>query len=209
MKGKALAGSLAIVYLLLTIVGAYYLGGIDPQILQQWLTSSGIWAPLLYILVYTIGTLLLLPSTPLNLSGGVVFGVGGGIVWTTSGAILAAIISFWFSRTIGRRYVRHKFAHRWVEIDREIQAGGIYYVVAVRLLPLLPYGLVNFTAGLTSMRFRDYLLGTIIGTTPGLMPFVMMGSGLIALRRGDLWPFAISSTLIGLSLGAATWYRRH
>jgi uncharacterized membrane protein YdjX (TVP38/TMEM64 family) len=209
VKGKILAGLLTIAYLLLTIVGAYYLGGIDPKILQDWLTGTGWWAPLLYLTIYVFGTLLLFPSTPLNLSGGAVFGVFWGTLWTTVGAILAAIISFWFSRSIGRNYVQRKFAQRWATFDRELRAGGIYYVIAVRLLPLLPYGLVNFGAGLTAMRFRDYLLGTAIGTTPGLIPFVMMGAGLTAVRQGDLWPLAISSTLIGLSVGAATWYRQH
>lgn len=208
MKGKVLAGLLTIVYLLMTIVGAYYLGSIAPQILQDWLTSTGFWAPLIYLIIYVAGTLLLLPSTPLNLSGGAVFGVFWGTLWTTVGAILAAIISFWFSRSLGRDYIQRQFAQRWTTFDRELRAGGIYYVIAVRLLPLVPYGLVNFGAGLTSMRFRDYLLGTAIGTTPGLIPFVMMGAGLTAVRRGDLWPLAISSTLIGLSVGAATWYRQ-
>jgi uncharacterized membrane protein YdjX (TVP38/TMEM64 family) len=58
------------------------------------------------------------------------------------------------------------------------------------------------------MRFRDYLIGTIIGTTPGLMPFILMGAGLTALRRGDLWPFTIASTAIGLMVAITTWYRR-
>ncbi len=209
MKGKILSLSLTIGCLLITISGAYYLGTVNPKIWQAWLASNGLWAPLIYVLVYTIGTLLLLPSTPLNLSGGAVFGVVWGTVWTTAGAILAAVISFWFSRTIGRNYVQRRFADRWQLIDREIRGGGIYYVIAVRLLPLLPYGLVNCGAGLTSMRFRDYLWGTLIGTTPGLIPFVMMGSGLAAIRQGDLWPLAISSTLIGVSVGAATWYQRH
>ncbi len=203
-----IAVSLAIACLLVTIAGAYYLGGVDPQIWQKWLTNTGIWAPLIYILIYTIGTLILLPSTPLNLSGGAVFGLVWGTVWTTVGAIVAAVVAFWFSRTIGRDYIQRRFAQRWAPIDREIGAGGIYYMTAVRLLPLLPYGLVNFGAGLTSIRFRDYLLGTVIGTTPGLMPFVMMGAGLTALRRGDLWPLAVSSSLIGLGVGMATWYRR-
>jgi uncharacterized membrane protein YdjX (TVP38/TMEM64 family) len=209
VKGKILSLGLTLACLGITLVGAYYLGAVDAQILQKWLAGAGIWAPLVYILVYTIGTLLLLPSTPLNLSGGAVFGVVWGTFWTTVGAILAAVISFWFSRTIGRDYVQRRFADRWRLVDREIRGGGIYYVIAVRLLPLLPYGLVNFGAGLTSMRFRDYLVGTLIGTTPGLIPFVMMGSGLAAVRQGNLWPLTIPSALIGVSVGAATWYRRH
>jgi uncharacterized membrane protein YdjX (TVP38/TMEM64 family) len=193
----------------LTVVGAYWLGGLDRQVVEAWLGQMGVWAPLLYVLLYAIATFLLLPSTPLNLSGGAVFGVLWGTVWTTVGAVLAAVVCFWFSRTIGQGFIQRKFAGRWQDLDRELAAGGIFYMVAIRLLPLLPYGLVNFGAGLTRVKFRDYLLGTLLGTTPGLLPFVMMGAGLTELRRGVLWPLLLSSTLTSLLIGGATWYRRH
>jgi uncharacterized membrane protein YdjX (TVP38/TMEM64 family) len=193
----------------LTLAGAYWLGGLDRQVVEAWLGQVGVWAPLLYVLIYAIATFLLLPSTPLNLSGGAVFGVLWGTVWTTLGAVVAAVVCFWFSRTIGRGFIQQKFAGRWHDLDRELAAGGIFYMVAIRLLPLLPYGLVNFGAGLTRVKFRDYLLGTLLGTTPGLLPFVMMGAGLTELRRGVLWPLLLSSTLTSLLIGGATWYRRH
>jgi uncharacterized membrane protein YdjX (TVP38/TMEM64 family) len=193
----------------LTVVGAYWLGGLDRQVVEAWLGQMGVWAPLLYVLLYAIATFLLLPSTPLNLSGGAVFGVLWGTVWTTVGAVVAAVVCFWFSRTIGQGFIQRKFAGRWQDLDRELAAGGIFYMVAIRLLPLLPYGLVNFGAGLTRVKFRDYLLGTLLGTTPGLLPFVMMGAGLTELRRGVLWPLLLSSTLTSLLIGGATWYRRH
>jgi uncharacterized membrane protein YdjX (TVP38/TMEM64 family) len=193
----------------LTLAGAYWLGGLDRQLVEAWLGQVGFWAPLLYVLLYAIATFLLLPSTPLNLSGGAVFGIWWGTVWTTLGAVVAAIVCFWFSRTIGRDFVQRRFAGRWQQLDEELAGGGIFYMVAIRLLPLLPYGLVNFGAGLTRVKFRDYLWGTLLGTTPGLLPFVMMGAGLAELRRGTLWPLLLSSTLTSLLIAGATWYRRH
>jgi uncharacterized membrane protein YdjX (TVP38/TMEM64 family) len=208
VKAKALVLMLTLISLLLTVAGAYWLGGIDRTVLANWLARQGLWAPLLYVIAYVVATFLLLPSTPLNLSGGAVFGTIWGTCWTTVGAILAAALSFWFSRTVGRSFVQRRFGLGWQQFDREVAGGGVFYIVAVRLLPLLPYGLVNFGAGLSGVRFRDYLLGTAIGTTPGLLPFVMMGDGLTDLRRGDLWPLTLSSTMIGLLVGIATWYRR-
>jgi uncharacterized membrane protein YdjX (TVP38/TMEM64 family) len=74
-------------------------------------------------------------------------------------------------------------------MDAEMRQGGLFYMFAIRLLPIIPYGLVNFAAGLTSIRFRDYLIGTILGTVPGVLPFVMLGSsGLQAMRTGDILP---------------------
>jgi uncharacterized membrane protein YdjX (TVP38/TMEM64 family) len=201
----------------LTLAGAYWLGGLERHLVEAWLGQIGFWAPLLYVLLYGIATFLLFPSTPLNLSGGAVFGIWWGTAWTTLGAVVAAVICFWFSRTIqqsrhfmnGRELIQSRFAGRWQEFDRELAAGGVFYMVAIRLLPLLPYGLVNFGAGLTRVKFRDYLWGTLLGTTPGLLPFVMMGAGLTELRRGTLWPFLLSSTLASLLIAGATWYRRH
>jgi uncharacterized membrane protein YdjX (TVP38/TMEM64 family) len=209
VKTKSLAVLFTLFCLGLTLVGAYWLGGIDRATIEAWLEQTGFWAPLIYVVLYALATFFLLPSTPLNLTGGAVFGVWWGTLWTTVGAIVAAVICFWFSRTIGRQTVQQRFGSRWREMDRELAAGGVFYVIAIRLLPLLPYGLVNFGAGVTTVSFRNYLWGTLIGTTPGLLPFVMMGAGLTELRRGVLWPMMLSSVLTSLMIGGATWYRRH
>ncbi len=193
----------------ITALAVYLLGGIDPTQLQAWLKQAGAWAPIIYTAVYTLATVLILPSTPLNLTGGAIFGLWWGTLWTSIAAVIAAIVAFAFTRTVGREMVAQKLAGRWQAMDAEVRQGGLFYMFAIRLLPIIPYGLVNFAAGLTSIRFRDYLLGTILGTVPGVLPFVMIGSfGLQAVRTGDFLPLAGALGLTGLLIGAATWYRR-
>jgi uncharacterized membrane protein YdjX (TVP38/TMEM64 family) len=199
---------LTVFCIVVTGIGIYLLGGLDPQQLQVWLKKLGIWAPIMYIVLYTVGTILILPSTPLNLSGGALFGVWWGTMWTTVAAIVAAVVSFAFTRTVGRDYIARKLAGRWEAIDAEMRQGGLFYMFAIRLLPLIPYGIVNFAAGLTSIRFRDYLIGTLLGTVPGILPFVMMGSGLQALSSGNVVPLMCALALTGMLVGVATWYRR-
>lgn len=209
MKIRTLVLLLACFFL--TAVGVYFLRQISEEQLQVWLEQSGVWAPVIYCLVYAASTILLVPSTPLNLSGGLIFGVLWGTIWTSVAAIAAAIVSFIFSRTVGQRFVARQFSGRWqawTAIDAEIGEGGLFYIFAIRLLPILPYGLVNFAAGLTSIRFRDYAIGTALGTVPGVLPFVAIGASLKALSRGDLLPLMAASALTGLSVAAATWYRR-
>lgn len=192
-----------------TALAVYILGGIDTAQLQVWLNQLGIWAPIIYIFLYTVATLLILPSTALNLTSGAIFGIWLGTLWTSIAAIIAAIVAFAFTRTVGREMVASKLAGRWQAIDAEMSQGGLFYVFAIRLLPLIPYGLVNFAAGLTSIRFRDYFLGTILGTVPGVLPFVMLGSsGLQALKTGDYLPLMGALGLTGLLVGGSTWYRR-
>ena len=199
---------LTIICIVATAAGIYFLGGIDQEQIQAWLERVGIWAPILYIILYTIGTILILPSTPLNLSGGAIFGAWWGTLWTSIAALIAAIVAFAFTRTIGRDVVARKLAGRWEAMDGEMRQGGLFYMFAIRLLPIIPYGIVNFAAGLTSIRFRDYLLGTFLGTVPGVLPFVMMGSGLQALGKGDIVPLMCALGLTGMLVGVATWYRR-
>jgi uncharacterized membrane protein YdjX (TVP38/TMEM64 family) len=200
---------LTIFCIIVTGIAVYLLGGINPVQLQTWLNQAGIWAPIIYIIIYTIATVLVLPSTALNLTGGAIFGPWLGTLWTSVAAVIAAVVAFAFTRTVGREIITQKLAGRWQSMDAEMRQGGLFYMFAIRLLPIIPYGLVNFAAGLTSIRFRDYFIGTILGTVPGVLPFVMLGSsGLQAMKTGNILPLVGSLALIGLLVFGATWYRR-
>ncbi len=199
---------LTTICLIATVIGFIVIGGIDPQQLQAYLNKTGIFAPIIYIVIYTICTLLILPSTPLNLTGGAIFGLWEGTLWTTIAALVAAIAAFAFTRTLGRELIAQKLAGRWQAVEAEIRLGGLFYVFAIRLLPIIPYGLVNFVAGLTSIRFKDYFIGTLLGTVPGVLPFVMMGAGISQLSQGKILPLMGALALTGMLVGGATWYRR-
>lgn len=200
---------LTLVCIVATGLAVYLLGGIDQGQLQQWLKQGGIWTPVIYIALYTLATILVLPSTVLNLTGGAIFGPWLGTLWASIAAVIAAVVAFTFTRTVGRDLVAEKLATRWQSMDAEVRQGGLFYMFAIRLLPIIPYGLVNFAAGLTSIRFQDYLLGTILGTVPGILPFVLIGSsGLRAMKTGDVLPLLGALGLTGILVAGATWYRR-
>lgn len=199
---------LTVFCIIATGISVVIIAGIDRQQLHVWLETMGVFAPLIYIVLYTVGTLLILPSTPLNLTGGAIFGIWWGTLWTTIAALVAAIAAFAFTRTVGRELVAQKLAGRWDAVDAEIRQGGLFYLFAIRLLPIIPYGIVNFVAGLTSIKFKDYLTGTILGTLPGILPFVMMGAGISQLSQGKILPLMCAFALTGILVGGATWYRR-
>ncbi|PSO84662.1 MAG: TVP38/TMEM64 family protein [Cyanobacteria bacterium QH_9_48_43] len=200
---------LAIICIVATALVMYFIGGIDPEQLQARLEQAGVWAPVIYIAFYVVATVLVLPSTALNLTGGAIFGPWIGTLWTSIGAIIAAILAFAFTRTVGREMIAKRLAGHWQVMDAEIRLAGLFYMFAIRLLPIIPYGLVNFAAGLTSISFRDYILGTTLGTVPGVLPFVLLGSSsLKMLQTGDVLPLVGALGLIGTLVAGATWYRR-
>lgn len=192
------------------IIAGHSLVEISPQQVKFWLLHAGAWAPILYIFLYVIATVLVFPSTPLNMLGGAIFGLWFGLVWTSFAAIVAAIVSFVFARTLGREAVAKRLAGRWQAMDVGMRQGGVSYMFAIRMVPMMPYGLVNFAAGLTSVRFRDYVVGTALGTVPTIFPYVLLGCyGLKAIKTGELLPVAGALALVGLLVAGSTWYRRH
>lgn len=202
MKGKLII--LTVVLIALTGVSLFWMGGIKPEVLRDSVSKLGIFAPIIYIIFYTIGTIFLVPSTPLNVSGGLIFGFTWGLFWTAIAAVLAALISFLSGRFLGQNWVRCRFGDYLQSLNREVEKGGMWYIFALRLLPLIPYGIVNYGAALTSVTGKDYLFGTILGTIPGILPFVMIGSG---LAEGNMLPVTIALSLAGLLLAGATWFK--
>ena len=187
----------------------YGLGGIDGEALREAIARFGPVAPLVYVATYAIVTLLVLPSTALNLLGGALFGTLWGTVWTAVAAIAAAIVAFALSRHWARPSFERRLDGRWQAMDAEFRRDGLSYLLALRLLPILPYGLVNFTAGLTSISWRDYCLATALGTVPGILPFVMLGaSGATVADRGEVWPVLAALGAIALLLLGGVGYRR-
>ena len=193
---------------LVTLIGVLGLGGIQEEDIEAWLAAAGIWAPIVYILAYTVATLVFLPSTPLNLAGGAIFGGVLGTVWTSLAAVIAAVVAFAFTRTVGRDFVAQKLSGKWEVIDREVEQGGIFYIFAIRLIPILPYGLVNYAAGLTKIQFRDYFIATLPGTVIGVFPFVILGASFQSLSQGRIIPFVAAIGLVGVFILLATIYRQ-
>jgi uncharacterized membrane protein YdjX (TVP38/TMEM64 family) len=199
---------LSFICVVATAIALYVIADIDADRVEAWLADWGIWAPIIYILAYAIGTLILLPSTPLNLAGGALFGLWSGTLWSSIGAVIAALIAFGFARTIGRNWVASRLAGQWEAIDADIQRSGLFYLFAVRLLPLLPYGLVNLAAGLTSVTWRDYTIATSFGTVLGLLPFIAIGSsGRDLMQGGSVLGLILALTLVASLILGATWYR--
>jgi uncharacterized membrane protein YdjX (TVP38/TMEM64 family) len=117
-------------------------------------------------------------------------------------------MAFAFARTLGQAMIRQKMAGKWQAIDAEVGRGAKLYMFAVRLLPIIPNGLINYSAGVTSISFRDYMIGSVPGTVLGILPPVLIGSsGMKAMRTGDVVPLVVALGLTGLLIAGATWYR--
>lgn len=117
-----------------------------------------------------------IPSEVILLCGGAAFGLIAGWLVGAMGSVVAASISFYISRKGGRpiaiRFVSEsgmEFANNW--FDR----WGSWAVILGRLLPVIPFDLISYSAGLTRMKFRDFVIPTVIGTFPRALFYAFLG----------------------------------
>ena len=158
---------------------SWWLSGISltsiPLLLEEWLDDVGLFnAALIYIVIYAVRPLILFPATLLTIASGLIFGPWLGTLFTIIGENASANFGFSLSRWFGREAVTShstEMMNRW---DSKLEQNGLVAVLTMRLI-MLPFDAVNFGCGLTSIRHRDYAIGTFIGILPSLIGFVLLG----------------------------------
>src|SRR6516165_5616567 len=141
---------------------------ITPEFVLDNIESHGpVTARLIYITIYIVGTVALLPGTVLTFAGAVLFGPYEGTLYTWIGAIIGATLAYGMARMLGRDFVERLFGGRFAAFDQRIREHGFTGLLIIRLLPIFPFNAVNFGCGLTGIRLRDYVLATAIGIVPG------------------------------------------
>ncbi|MFP5021525.1 TVP38/TMEM64 family protein [Pseudonocardia phyllosphaerae] len=140
-------------------------------------TAGAGWAaPVLFVLLFVAVTLVPAPATVMGIAAGVLFGLPLGLLTTMISVALGSLIGFAMSRSLGREVIAGLGSARIRRLDERIRRGGIWTIAAGRLLPLLPYPVLSYACGLTSVRTRDYLLGSVLGTLPSALAFATIGA---------------------------------
>jgi uncharacterized membrane protein YdjX (TVP38/TMEM64 family) len=145
-------------------------GYLNAEALGRFLDAAGIWAPLVYILIYTLGVCLFIPGTLLTGLGAAIFGAYWGFVYVWIGAMLGAGAAFFIGRTLGRDFAASLIGDRLKKYDEAIGRNGLATVLYLRLV-YFPFTPMNFGMGLTQVRFWDYFLGTGLGIIVGTFIF--------------------------------------
>ncbi|XQY92946.1 TVP38/TMEM64 family protein [Metabacillus sp. HB246100] len=147
-----------------------------PDTIQKWILSLGILAPIIYIILYTVRPLILFPASVLSLAGGLAFGPLYGTLLTITGATLGAYLSFLVSRKIGGKWVEKKSGERMERIKKILEKNGLLAILLLRLIPLFPFDLISYAAGLSKIKGWHFILGTLIGIIPGTFAYNFLGA---------------------------------
>jgi uncharacterized membrane protein YdjX (TVP38/TMEM64 family) len=154
------------------------LGTPDPRQIERAIDDAGPAGPLAFILAYAILTLLLFPGALITAAGGALFGVVGGTVLSVIGASLGATGAFLVGRRLGRPQVERIAGRRMRALDGFAERNGFLAVLYVRLVPVFPFNVLNYAAGVTAVSRRDYVAGTVIGIIPGAFAYAALGGSI-------------------------------
>jgi uncharacterized membrane protein YdjX (TVP38/TMEM64 family) len=144
----------------------------------QWAKGMGAAGGALYALFYILGTALFFPGLPLTLGAGFLYGAIIGTLVVSPASVAGATLAFLIARYAARDWVtrRLKKYPQAAALDRAIEKNGFKAVVLLRLQPVLPFNILNYALGLTSIRLRDYMLASWIGMFPATVLYVYLGS---------------------------------
>ncbi|MEB4673874.1 TVP38/TMEM64 family protein [Enterobacteriaceae bacterium G50] len=181
--------------------------------LQAVVQQSGTRGYALYVALFILATLFLLPGSLLVIVGGLVFGTVTGTLLSLIAATLASALSFLFARWIGRDILLKYLGHTAVfqSIEKGIRRNGSDYLILTRLIPLFPYNIQNYAYGLTAIPFWRYTLISAVTTLPGIFIYTLMANELATQGLTDLFvaKLCLSGGVLFLLVQVAKRYARY
>lgn len=158
-------------------------GVLDAARIESWLDGAGPLAPLVFMAVMAVGVVSPLPTMPLDLLAGRVFGPVPGTLYAVTGATLGSLASFQLARWLGRDLVARFVKGHILLCQRCSDRLMTKLVLLGRLVPLVSFDLISYSAGLTRMSMWKFAVASFLGMLP--LTFLYASAGHLVL--GSRW----------------------
>ncbi|AFU99449.1 FAD-dependent oxidoreductase [Simiduia agarivorans] len=199
--------------LVLAAAAFYLLGGeqlLDPTLYRQWQADQPVATALVFGAVYVLVTALSLPGAAiLTLVAGALFGLGWGLLIVSFASSLGATLACAVSRTLLRDWVQARFSAQLKTINAGVEKDGAFYLFSLRLIPLVPFFVINLVFGLTRVRLWTFYWVSQVGMLAGTAVYVNAGVQLGALDElslsGIMTPGLLGAFVL---LGLFPWLAR-
>lgn len=163
------------------------------------------WLPFLLFGGFVIGGCLGVPVTLMVTIVAIVYPPWRAFALSYGATMVSASISFGIGNLLGKEFIDKLAGNRVREVSRKLARQGILVLALLRLLPIAPFTVINTVGGASHVRFRDFLLGTLLGSIPGTLAVTFFVSQLRAAARDPKPEHFIMATAIGLVFVGITW----
>lgn len=201
--------SIIILFVFIIIAGAFlYYSSFDVQTLHTIVAQNYIFGVFLFISVYILAGITMIPISPLTMFASSLFPFHTALLYIVIGNMLGACVPFGISKKFGETrvhaYIHKKYPHV-DKFDHYLQKNGLIPVIMARFVPFLPYSVFNYMIGLTKVPFHTYILGTFIGMLPMSTLYLYLGYGFL---RFDPKSIAIALSALLFFSGLIFWYQK-
>ena len=165
--------------------------------LRDWAASAGPWFPLAFLCAHVVVTVPPFPRTAFTLAAGLLFGPALGVAIAVTASTLSAVIALLLVRALGwqlSNLVSHPRVH---SLDSRLRARGWPAVLSLRLIPAVPFSVLNYAAGASSVGAVPYFLATLVGLLPGTAAVVILGDAM----TGNISPLLILVSVCTAAFG--------
>ncbi len=169
----------AVVALAVVLAALIPLPGLEQ--LREWATQLGPWFPLAFFTAYAVVTVAPVPRSTFTYSAAVLFPPALGISASLLATGVAAALAFVMVRHLGHeRTAALRADPRVKNVDARLRRRGWLSVGSLRLVPAVPFSVVNYAAALSSIRIGPFLVATVVGSAPGTVAAILLGDSLTA-----------------------------
>lgn len=180
---------------------------LEASSIESAVRNLGLWAPVAHVALFALATILFVPGALFGLAGGVLFGPIWGSVLNLIGATLGATAAFLVARYVAADWVRRVAGPRLQRIIKGVEEEGWRFVAFVRLVPLIPFNLLNYALGLTRIPLVEYVVASLVCMAPGTLAYTWLGHAGREVVAGN--EAAIRYGLMGLALLVAVAFLPH
>lgn len=189
-KQKNLEKLIKIILTILIVVASFFVIKYLPlERVRAIIKSGGAFAPLIYILLFSILPIFFFPVPILALAGGLAFGMWKGSFYTIIGASINCILMYLIAKYIGKEQVdRYLDKHLSEDVKKRIASKETdigFYLFVLRLTPIIPYNLINYMSGLLDIELKKYIIISILGIMPGTAVYLNMGDKAINYKSKE------------------------
>jgi len=177
--------SILILLLILNLQKRY--SGFTPEIIQGYIISLGMFGPLIFLGFALIRPLIFFPITIMYLASGLAFGGFWGGVIGISGALLSALTAHFVANKIGIDFLPMKWRSRICAVRDRVDEKGLRNMILIRFIPMISFDLISYSAGLSGVKLKPYLLGTLIGIAPRIFAYTYVGSNIMSPGDSNFW----------------------
>lgn len=203
-------GTIALGSLIALIYASGIMKNASPDGIRDLVISWGHWGALGYLALFTFVPLTLFPDAVLAIASGMAFGMGKGFVLTWLGALLGGSLAFWLARLIGQEAMESVMSRLGHKPHPVPMMKGFLSILLLRLVPLVPFDVVSYGAGLSHVRYRDYLAATGVGIIPGVCVYVNLGDKLFDCNSVHFyWAIALLVALTVVSSLGVQWLKKY